>query len=41
MLDPITIVISSGALLVMSLLAAMVPVFHAISVDPARTLRED
>jgi putative ABC transport system permease protein len=41
MLDPITVAISSAAVLAMSLLAAMVPVLHAISVDPARTLRED
>ena len=32
---------SAAAVLAMSLLAAMVPVLHAISVDPARTLRED
>jgi putative ABC transport system permease protein len=41
MLDPITVAVSGAALFVMSLLAAMVPALHAISVDPARTLRED
>jgi len=40
-LDPITVAIAGAALFVMSLLAAMVPVLHAISVDPARTLREE
>jgi ABC-type lipoprotein release transport system permease subunit len=34
-------VVSGAALLVTSLLAAMVPVLHALSVDPASTLRED
>jgi predicted permease len=41
MLDPTTVVVSGAALLVTSLLAAMVPVLHALSVDPASTLRED
>jgi putative ABC transport system permease protein len=40
-LDPITVAASGAALFVVSLVAAMVPMFHAISVDPARTLRED
>jgi hypothetical protein len=40
-LDPITVAISGAALFAMALLAAMVPTLHAISVDPARTLRED
>ena len=40
-LDPITVVITGLALLVMSLAAALVPALHATSVDPAKTLRED
>ncbi|HJR68507.1 MAG TPA: ADOP family duplicated permease [Gammaproteobacteria bacterium] len=40
-LDPITIAIAAGAVLAMALLAAVTPILHAISVDPARTLRED
>ena len=31
----------AGAVLVTSLLAAATPILHAMSVDPARTLRED
>jgi ABC-type lipoprotein release transport system permease subunit len=41
MLDPITVAAAGAALLVMSALAAMAPALHAISVDPANTLRED
>jgi predicted permease len=40
-LDPITIAIAVGAVLATSLVAAVTPILHAISVDPARTLRED
>src|SRR5688572_7124148 len=40
-LDPITVVITGLALLVMSIAAALVPALHATSVDPAKTLRED
>ncbi len=40
-LDPAAVTVSAAALLAMSLLAAMVPVLNAISVDPASTLRED
>ncbi|HEU4620115.1 MAG TPA: ABC transporter permease, partial [Gammaproteobacteria bacterium] len=40
-LDPITVGLSAAALLLMALAAAAVPALRAISVDPARTLRED
>jgi hypothetical protein len=40
-LDPIAVAIAAGCVFAMSLLAAMTPILHAISVDPARTLRED
>jgi predicted permease len=40
-LDPITVATAGVTLFVMALLAAMVPALRAISVDPARTLRQD
>ena len=40
-LDPIAFAVAAASLLLMSALAAMVPVLHAMSVDPAITLRED
>jgi predicted permease len=40
-LDPLTVALAAGAVLVTSLLAAATPILHAMSVDPARTLRED
>lgn len=40
-LDPLTVVLTSMALLLMSLGAALAPALHATSVDPAKTLRED
>lgn len=40
-LDPITVVVTGLALLIMSLAAALVPALHATYIDPAKTLRED
>ncbi len=40
-LDPLTVAVTSLALVLMSVGAALVPALHATAVDPARTLREE